>query len=200
VQALPHRATVATSSTRRTAQLLECRPDLRIVPIRGNVGTRLQKIAELPELDATILAAAGLERLELRISPAGLLLGEGLPDGIAATPLPLSQMLPCPGQAAIGVELRQKDPSLDAVSALLDHPETRLCTDAERAFLQGMGGGCHLAVAAYAEIIGTDLRLRGVSFLAGQPRRGEVRGPLNQAVDLGHALARDLQRDKARTG
>src|SRR5204862_6257577 len=79
LRALPCGATVATSSTRRSAQALEQRPDLKVVPIRGNVGTRLKKIAEQSELDATILAAAGLERLHFRITPSGQLEGEGGP-------------------------------------------------------------------------------------------------------------------------
>ncbi|HXI52601.1 MAG TPA: hydroxymethylbilane synthase [Candidatus Saccharimonadales bacterium] len=193
VGGLPGRATVATSSTRRAAQLRECRPDLCLVEIRGNVDTRLRKVAEDAGVDATVLAAAGLERLNFRIASSGLLVGEGVPAGLAATPIPFALMLPCAGQAAIGVEVRENNPGLEPICAALDHAETHQCVAAERAFLQGMGGGCHLAVAAYGQMAGPELHLSGVSFLAGAPRRGEVRGPSDQAHALGLELARQLQ-------
>jgi hydroxymethylbilane synthase len=192
LRALPYGATVATSSTRRGAQALEQRPDLKIVPIRGNVGTRLKKVAEQTEFDATLLAAAGLERLHFQISASGLLEGEDVPPGLGATRLAIDEMLPCVGQAAIGIEIRQNDPRLEAICAKLDHGPTHQCVTAERAFLEAMGGGCHLAVAAYAEIIGEELRLRGVSFLHGKPRRGEARLSLGQAAQLGRQLADEL--------
>lgn len=192
LRALPHGATIATSSTRRGAQALEQRPDLKIVPIRGNVGTRLRKIADQPELDATLLAAAGLERLHFRISTAGLLEGDDVPPGLGATLLAIDEMLPCVGQGAIGLEIRRDDPRLDAICAKLDHEPTHRCVAAERAFLEAMGGGCHLAVAAFAEIIGEELRLRGVSFLHGKPRRGEARLPVAEADQLGRRLASEL--------
>ncbi len=192
IRALPHGATVATSSTRRREQVLEQRPDLKILPIRGNVGTRLRKVAEQAELDAIILAAAGLERLGFRLSPGGQLVGEGVPDGLAATYLSISEMLPCVGQAAIGIEVREKDPLVESLCAKLDHLETRQCVTAERAFLQAMGGGCHLAVAAFAEVIGQELRLRAVSFLSGSPRRGEARASCAEAESLGRDLAAQL--------
>lgn len=192
LRALPYGATVATSSTRRGAQALEQRPDLKIVPIRGNVGTRLKKVAEQTEFDATLLAAAGLERLHFQISASGLLEGENVPPGLGATRLAIDEMLPCVGQAAIGIEIRQNDPRLEAICAKLDHAPTHQCVTAERAFLEAMGGGCHLAVAAYAEITGEELRLRGVSFLHGKPRRGEARLPVGQSAQLGRQLAVEL--------
>src|SRR5688500_12161684 len=85
ISTLPKNSTVATSSTRRSAQLLELRPDLKLVAIRGNVGTRLKKLSEQPEIDATILAAAGLHRLNFRIDSSGVLIGEGIPNGLYAT-------------------------------------------------------------------------------------------------------------------
>jgi len=193
MRGLPYRAVVATSSTRRSAQALEQRPDLQIVPIRGNVGTRLKKVAEQSELDATILAAAGMERLHFRITPSGQLEGEGVPPGLAATPLSVSEMLPCVGQAAIGIEIRENDPRLEALCAKLSHPETLACVTAERAFLCAMGGGCHLAVAAYAEISGADLVMRGVSFLGGEPQRGELRDHVEHARQLGERVAASLK-------
>jgi hydroxymethylbilane synthase len=193
LSALPCGATVATSSTRRRAQALEQRPDLKVVPIRGNIGTRLKKVAEQSELDATILAAAGLERLRIQISPIGQLEGEGVPPGLAATPLSVKDMLPCVGQAAIGIEIRENDPRLEALCTKLNHVETLACVTAERSFLSAMGGGCHLAVAAYAQFVGDDLVLRGVSFLVGNPRRGEAREKAEQAHALGERLAASLK-------
>jgi len=192
IAALPFGATVATSSTRRSAQLLERRPDLKIVPIRGNVGTRLNKIASQAELDTTVLAAAGLERLGFGWTPGGQLDGPGVPAGLAATRLSVSEMLPCVGQAAIGLEIRANDPRVEAICAKLKHETTHHCVTAERAFLAAMGGGCHLAVAAYAEMVGEQLRLRGVSFLKGAAQRSEVMGNSSSAAALGASLAQSL--------
>lgn len=193
LRALPCGATVATSSTRRSAQALEQRPDLKIVPIRGNVGTRLKKVAGQSELDATILAAAGLERLHFRITPAGQLEGEGVPPGLAATILSVSEMLPCVGQAAIAIEIRANDPRLETICAKLNHAETLACVTAERAFLSAMGGGCQLPVAAYAQVLGGELVMCAVSFLGGQPRRSEAREKVEHPRQLGERLAASLK-------
>ena len=190
---LPPRATVATSSTRRRAQMLDRRPDLNIVPIRGNVGTRLRKLAEQTELDATILAAAGLERLHFRSGNSAEISGENVPSGLVATAIAVDEMLPCVGQAALGIEIRENDPRLEKVCAALNDSATHSCVVAERAFLRGMGGGCQLAVGAYAEIVGEQLRLRGVSFLGTRPVRGERLGKASEAVGLGEALAQELR-------
>lgn len=192
IASLPHGATVATSSTRRRAQVLDVRPDLKVVPIRGNVGTRLKKIAEQPELDATILAAAGLDRLSFLINATGMLSGAGVPVGLAATRLALCDMLPCVGQAAIGIEIRASDRRLEEICAKLNHYETHQSVMAERAFLEGMGGGCQLAVAAHAQVVGGELQMRAVSFLQGQARHGEACAPLSEATQLGAGLAKQL--------
>lgn len=193
IKALPHGATVATGSTRRAAQVLEQRPDLNIVPIRGNVGTRLKKISEQPELDATILAAAGLERLGFRITSSGQLQGEGIPHGLGATVLSISEMLPCVGQAAIGIEIRENDPHLETICAKLNHSATLACVTAERAFLSAMGGGCQLAVAAYAQLVGPELVMSVVSFLDHKPRRGEAKATADAPEKLGAQLAASLK-------
>jgi hydroxymethylbilane synthase len=190
---LPPGATVATSSTRRAAQVRERRPDVNLVPIRGNVGTRLKKIADQGELDATILAAAGLARLGFVIFPDGRLKGQDVPAGLLAAPIEVEEMLPCVGQAAIGIEIRAADERLEKICAALDHFPTRQAVTAERAFLSGMGGGCQLAVAAYAELLGHELRLRAVSFLGGQPKRSEARRVVPEAVQLGAQLAAELK-------
>lgn len=131
LDALPQGARVGTSSPRRTAQLLARRPDLHCAIIRGNVQTRLAKI-EAGEFDATLLAAAGLDRL-------GLDLG-----------VPLD-LLPAPAQGAIGVEILSERKELAAMLAAIDHRPTHEAVNAERAFLAALGGDCHSAVAALAE-------------------------------------------------
>ena len=193
LSSLPPGATVATSSTRRRAQMLDRRPDLNIVPIRGNVGTRLRKLAEQPELHATVLAAAGLERLHFSHDGTAELAGPDIPDGLLASAISVEEMLPCVGQAALGIEIRENDARLERIVAALNHPVTQACVTAERAFLRGMGGGCQLAVGAYAEVSGTSLRLRAVSFLGAQPVRGERAGEISTAAQIGEQLARQLQ-------
>jgi hydroxymethylbilane synthase len=131
IAALPEGALVGTSSPRRTAQLLARRPDLRTVPIRGNVETRLAKVAR-GEVGATLLAAAGLDRL-------------GIDAGIAL------DLLPAPAQGTIGVEILADRDELRALLHAIDHRTTHEAVDAERAFLATLGGDCHSAVAALAE-------------------------------------------------
>jgi hydroxymethylbilane synthase len=193
IDSLPRNATVATSSTRRRAQLLQRRPDLRVVEIRGNVGTRLKKLAEPTNLDAIVLAAAGLDRLRFRIQESEELTGPEVPPGLASATIPLEQMLPCVGQAALGIEIREHDPRLEAICAALNDSRTHACVMAERAFLRAMGGGCQLAVAAYGEIVGDNLRMRAASFLGNKPSQGEKTGAPDDAMALGEALARELR-------
>ncbi len=190
----PAAATVATSSTRRKAQLLALRPDFRVVEIRGNVVTRLQKVADRTELDATILAAAGLERLNFTIQPDGRLVGDAVPDGLLAVVLEPEIMLPAVGQGALGIETRADDGRIAAVCERLNHYNTRQCVTAERAFLAAMGGGCQSPVAAYAEIIGSAIRMRAVSFRDDKNvRRGEAKRPVKEAIELGQQLADELK-------
>ena len=131
IDALPQGARVGTSSPRRTAQLLARRPDLQCAIIRGNVQTRLAKIAA-GDYDATLLAAAGLDRL-------------GLDLGVAL------DLLPAPAQGAIGMEILAERDDLRALLAAIDHQATHAAVTAERAFLAALGGDCHSAVAALAE-------------------------------------------------
>jgi hydroxymethylbilane synthase len=193
VQNFPQGATIATSSTRRQAQLLALRPDLKCVPIRGNVGTRLQKLSDQGQLDGLVLAAAGFERLGFRIMPNGQIQGEGLPQGLLAVHLGPEEMLPCVGQAALGIEIRSEDTEISKVCAALDDYETRQCVTAERAFLHAMGGGCLSPVAAFGDVCGTQLRLRAISFRnSAEPRRGEARDALQNASALGERVAEGL--------
>jgi hydroxymethylbilane synthase len=142
LEALRNGARVGTSSPRRSAQLLARRPDLEIVTFRGNVETRLRKI-ELGEVDATLLAAAGLDRL-----------------GHGSAGIVLDDFLPAPAQGAIGVEIRSDDRRTRSFVAAIDDRATHLCVSAERRLLEGLGGSCRSAVAALATLEGDQLRLR----------------------------------------
>jgi hydroxymethylbilane synthase len=189
----PANTIIATSSTRRKEQLLAARPDLKIVEIRGNVTTRLQKVAGRDDLDATVLALAGLTRLNFEIKPDGKLAGDAVPDGLLATILDLDVMLPCVGQGAIGIEIRADDERISKICERLNHFNTFHCVTAERAFLSAMGGGCQSPVAAYAEIIGDKISMRAVSFRDEQVKRGEAKRPIAEAILLGEELASQLK-------
>ena len=188
----PPGLTLATSSTRRKAQVLAQRPDFKVVEIRGNVPTRLKKVAGQTEIDMTILAAAGLSRLHFQITPAGRLEGEGVPGGLAATILDTDGMLPCVGQGALGLEIREGDERMAAICQRLNDEETWQCVSAERAFLRAMGGGCQTPIGACASISGDEIHLRAVSFLSSQARRAEARAPRTDAIALGERVAAQL--------
>jgi hydroxymethylbilane synthase len=143
LEEIPDGARVGTSSARRTALLAELRPGLRVVPLRGNVDTRLAKLAA-GEADAIVLAAAGLRRLGLT-GRIGFLLDPQV-------------FVPEAGQGAIAVQVRRGEEELVAA---LDHAPTRRAVEAEREFAQSVGGGCSVPVAAYAWHAGETLRLRG---------------------------------------
>jgi len=190
---LPKGAAVATSSTRRKMSLLAARPDLQIVEIRGNVATRMHKVAEHGELDATILALAGLTRLHFKISARGAISGEDVPDGLLATVLELDELLPCVGQGAIGIETRADDERTAKICERLNHANTFHAVTAERAFLRGMGGGCQSPVGAYAQITGDKIWLNAVSFQDEQVKRGKGKRPITEAALLGEQLAQELR-------
>jgi hydroxymethylbilane synthase len=147
IDKLKQGARVGTSSPRRAAQLRRLRPDLQIVPIRGNVETRLKKV-ESGEVDATLLASAGLKRLEI---------DEG-------TSIPTEVMLPAPGQAVIGMECRTNDTRTQSVLSTVSNGITYNCVMAERAFTRALGGTCHSPVAAFCAFEDGDLRLRAQLF------------------------------------
>jgi hydroxymethylbilane synthase len=190
----PPGLTVATGSARRQTQLLALRPDFLTAPIRGNVLTRLQKLMAQPSLDATILAAAGLARLGIRFSRTGLLRGGGVPNKLAFYVFPTELMLPCVGQGAIGLEIRQEDGRLAAICGRLDDFATSQCVAAERSFLRAMGGGCQTPIGAYAAVSGGHIHLRAVAHLTKNVRRAEGRSDLSQAVALGKTVAAQLLR------
>jgi len=176
---LPKGATVATGSLRRRAQLLSIRPDLHVVDVRGNVGTRLRKLEE-NGWDGMILALAGLERL-------------GHADRVAQI-IPASQMIPAVGQGALGIEARDDNPELLEMLAALEHRPTRICVEAERALLRHLEGGCQVPIGAHATLDGDRLELRGVIASPDGERvvRDELAGPASDAGALGVALAERL--------
>ncbi|WP_420136841.1 hydroxymethylbilane synthase [Sphingomonas sp.] len=139
---LPPGARVGTSSPRRAAQVRRARPDAQILLFRGNVDTRLRKLAE-GEADATLLAAAGLDRL-----------------GRGDIGVPLDQLLPAPAQGAVGIEARAGDDTILALLRAIDHAPTSRCVLAERAFLAALGADCRSPVAALAQIEGNEILLR----------------------------------------
>jgi hydroxymethylbilane synthase len=140
-------AVVGTSSRRRAAQLLRLRPDLKIVPLRGNVETRLHKV-ESGEIDATLLASAGLKRLEIG----------------AGTAIPTEVLLPAPGQAVIGIECRTNDTRTQSVLTTINNQITYSCVMAERAFTRALGATCASPVAAFCVLEDGDLRIRAQLF------------------------------------
>src|SRR5512138_2118464 len=176
--ALPKGAKVGTSSLRRSAQLKALRPDLEIHMVRGNVETRLRKASE--SLDAVVLAYAGLRRLGL--------------DGHATQVFSTDEMLPAVAQGALALECRASDAVTAKRLAALEHPETRVRTEAERGFLARIEGGCQVPIAGHARVDGQTVTLRAlVASLDGtRVIRGERRGPAASARALGEALAEEL--------
>ena len=149
IDALKNGAVVGTSSPRRAAQLLRLRPDLKIVPFRGNVETRLKKV-EQGEVDATLLCSAGLKRLGIE----------------AGTAIPTEVILPAPAQAVIGVECRTNDTRTQSVLSTINNQITYDCVAAERAFTRALGAACASPVAAFCVLEDGDLRMRAQLFSA----------------------------------
>ncbi|HWU76029.1 MAG TPA: hydroxymethylbilane synthase [Rhodanobacter sp.] len=177
--ALPQGARVGTSSLRRQAQLRALRPDLRLLDLRGNVGTRLGKL-DAGDYDAIVLACAGLERL-------------GLASRIRSR-LAAPDWLPAPGQAAIAIEARDGQPGVLGLLAALDDVDTRLTITAERAMNQALGGSCTVPVGAWCVLGEHGLHLRGLVGDAGNGRllRAEGSATSDQAVALGQQVAAAL--------
>ena len=185
VASLPRGARVGTSSLRRQAQLLALRPDLVIVPVRGNVATRLRKVDELA-LSCVVLACAGLDRLETSTA--------------ITHRFSVEEMLPAAAQGVLAIQARSDDKRVRALLSFLDDPQARITTLAERAFLKGLGGGCQVPIAAHAVVVAP-----GRLFLRGLVARPDGRvvvsasgeGSVDEAAALGAALAGDV---KARGG
>lgn len=181
---LPPGAVIGTSSSRRCCQVKALRPDLIIENLRGNVGTRLQKLDD-GKYDAIILAAAGLERLKLS-------------DRIRSF-LPIEQMLPAVGQGAIGVECCASNHEVLEWISVLDDQPSRLCVTAERAMNLYLNGGCQLPIAGYATLENGNLKMRGlVGSLDGTTLiKSEIVGPQAQAANLGQKVAENLLQNGA---
>ena len=116
-----------------------------------------------------------------------------MPAGLLATILDTDVMLPCVGQGAVGIEVRENDERIAAICERLNHFNTRQCVIAERAFLAAMGGGCQSPVAAYAEVVGNQVQMRALSFVSGPVRHARAKRPIREAAELGKQLAVELK-------
>jgi len=168
---------IATSSIRRKAQWLNKYPSHQLVNLRGNVNTRLKKL-ETESWDAAIFAQAGLERIHLR----------------PANSLVLDWMLPAPAQGAIMIVCRLEDEAAAQACRPLNHPDTALCTQIERAFLKTLLGGCSTPISALAEVEDDEIYFRGQLLSLDGARKVEIEKilPLERAVGLGRAAAEEL--------
>jgi len=176
---LPKGAKIGTSSLRRQAQLLHFRSDLQLIPLRGNLDTRLKKLKTL-SLDGIVLACAGLKRL-------------GLDESITEI-LPADFSLPAIGQGALGIETRVGDAEVEEKIRFLNDPDSSVAVTAERAFLKRLEGGCQVPIAAFGRIVDSNLHLDGlVGTIDGkQLLRHHVEGPIEKAEVLGISLAQVL--------
>ncbi len=175
---IPNNATFGTASLRRAAQVLMKRPDVRIVSMRGNVETRLKKIAQ-GEIQATLLAKAGLNRL-------------GLDEG---TPLAVSEFLPAVGQGAIGIECRADDKRVRDFLAPLSHKRTEIAVTCERAFLRALDGSCRTPIAGYATVENDRMHFEGLLAApdGGKHWRISRQGSIHDAAQLGHDAGKELR-------
>ena len=179
LERLPQGARIGTSSLRRAAQLLHARPDLSIVPLRGNLDTRLRKL-ETEGLDAIVLAAAGIRRL-------------GLSDRITQI-LDATIMLPAVGQGALCIETRERDPRIAPVVGPLDEPATRQTVLGERAFLNRLEGGCQVPIAGHGHIDSQGYTLTGLvcDVDGSQQIKRTHTGPPSRSEQIGLELAEAL--------
>lgn len=180
IAGLAQGAVVGTSSLRRRAQLLNRRPDLKVVEFRGNVQTRLRKLDE-GVAECTFLAMAGLRRLDMA-------------DQIPAQPIAPEDMLPAVAQGAIGIERRQDDPRTAALLEAIHDTPTGQRLAAERAFLARLDGSCETPIAGLADLTGGTLRLRGEVLRpdGSEALRDEVSGAISDGPDMGRAMAESL--------
>lgn len=181
---LPQGAVVGTSSLRRQTQILHRRPDLKIVSLRGNVGTRLKKMEE-KEMDAVILAAAGLIRMKQ--------------ESFITEYMSVTDSLPAVAQGAVGVEARIGDKRVLDLICFLDHAKTRIAVETERAFLTHLEGGCQVPIAGHATVNGGAVTIDGlVGSLDGSViHRKNKTGPVGKRAEIGVSLADELLRGGA---
>jgi hydroxymethylbilane synthase len=177
---LPQGAKIGTSSLRRQAQLLHFRDDFEMVPLRGNLDTRLKKLKTM-NLDGIILAYAGVKRL-------------GLEERITEI-IPTEISLPAIGQGALGIESRIGDEEVEKKIRILNDPSSAVVISAERAFLKKLEGGCQVPIAAFGQIVGSTLQIDGmVGTIDGKKLiRHHIEGSIEEAESLGIELARVLQ-------
>jgi len=173
---LPKGARIGTSSKRRSSQILQLRPDAIMVPIRGNVQTRVDKI-ERENLDGIILAAAGLKRLGMEF--------------IITQYLDVNEFVPAIGQGALGIEAL-KTSSYNDVLRSIEHQETRICVDAERSFMRRLNGGCHSPIGAYARLQNEDMYIQGVFELNGKFIKRDILGSKYDYINLGKLLGEKI--------
>ena len=176
---LPRNARIGTSSLRRQAQLRDLRPDLKFTNLRGNLDTRLKKV-ERGDCDALVVAAAGIHRL-------------GFKDRITEYFSP-QQICPAVGQGVIAIEIRENEEEIAQKVRTLDHEGTRITTQAERAFLRKLGGGCQTPIAAYGTLQNGKIHLQGIVADQNGERlmRATADGPAPSAEELGIQLAEDF--------
>ncbi|MBI4388940.1 MAG: hydroxymethylbilane synthase [Nitrospinae bacterium] len=176
---LPQKARVGTGSLRRITQLLHYRPDLEIVPLRGNIETRIKKMTA-ESLDGIVLAVAGLRRMGMEDK-----ISEAIDPGI---------LLPAMGQGAVGVEARQFDAGTLELVLELDHEETHIALEAERAFLRALGGGCQVPIGAHATLSADQLTLKAVvgSLDGKQIFKSEKTGIPQRAREIGESLGKEM--------
>jgi hydroxymethylbilane synthase len=179
LEKLPDNARIGTSSLRRKAQLLAFRPDFKILDLRGNLDTRLQKL-ETEDLDAIIVAYAGLRRMDYK--------------GQISQIIPFDIMLPAVGQGSLCIEIRKDDSKINKIVLGIDDGQTRATVEAERALLAKLQGGCQIPIGAYAEIKKNDLHIEAVicTLDGDHTIKDRHSGPVSQASKIGDELAQRM--------
>lgn len=177
---LPEGAKIGTSSLRRAAQIKSIRPDINIVPIRGNVHTRIKKLYDL-NLDAIVLAAAGLKRLDM--------------DKMISFYFPCDVMIPAVGQGALAIEMRRDDELISLIKKI-NCEDTHIATTAERCFMRELGGSCKVPIGAYGKIYGDEITLLGMVEIDGKLKTGSMCGSKSDACEIGKKLAERLREER----
>jgi len=186
IEDLPDNSVIGTASLRRQAQLMAKNPTLKCVNFRGNVQTRLRKLDD-GVVDATLLAIAGLKRMDM--------------DGCATAVLDWDEMLPAVAQGAIGIQCRSDDErSLKYLSAL-NHPDTKTCVDCERSFLEALDGNCKTPIAGLARIVDGKIKFRGLIAMpdGSQKFETESEGSIEDGKEIGRKAGEKLKEDAGDT-
>ncbi|MCR1971439.1 hydroxymethylbilane synthase [Clostridium cochlearium] len=170
---LPSGAKIGTSSRRRASQLKLLRPDIEVVPIRGNVQTRLRKIEEM-NLAGTILAVSGLKRLNM--------------EDVITDYFSPEEMVPAIGQGALGIEIKKYDDVIDYIKDI-DHEETRICVEGERSFMEALNGDCHSTIGAHAIVENDLMHITGIFEVNGRIVKKDIEGKKEEYKQLGKTLA-----------